>query len=316
MELDNKSKFFWIGLFVSGGLVLFLTAIFYFTDDSIDTEYKFSVIFESGMGINSGSEVKMLGQQIGQVSNVRILDGRNGVVVELSINDKLGIMIPNNSTFQVKASIFGETHVKVEPGDGTDYIEVGELLTGEISTESYDIDPVVKDLSAFSRQLSSTLTDKEVRALKSIINNTDSLVNETKNSLMVSEEINKIIKNMEIFSSELKSVGLNIGEEFQPKVAKIDSILIEIENFSNSLEVATKGLESFSSSAESFDSSMQTLQVLIDEMNEGKGTLGKLLKDESLYDNLNEVVDNAKGLIEDVKKNPTKYVKAYWQGRK
>ena len=316
MELDNKSKFFWIGLFVSVGLVLFLTAIFYFADDSIDTEYKFSVIFENGMGITSGNEVKMLGQQIGQVSNVRILDGRNGVVVELSINDKLGIMIPNNSTFQVKASIFGETHITVNPGDGADYIEIGELLTGEISTEAYDIDPVVKDLSAFSRQLSSTLTDKEVRALKSIINNTDSLVNETKNTLMLSEEINKIIKNMEIFSSELKSVGLNLGEEFQPKAAKIDSILIEIENFSNSLEIATKGLESFSSSADSFDNSMSTLKSLVDEMNEGKGTLGKLLKDESLYNNLNEVVDNAKELVDDVKKNPAKYVKAYWQGRK
>jgi len=41
-----------------------------------------------------------------------------------------------------------------------------------------------------------------------------------------------------------------------------------------------------------------------------------LLKDESLYDNLNEVVDNTNDLINDVKENPTKYVKAYWQGRK
>ena len=309
MDSDNKSKLFWIGLFVSIGIILFLTAVFYLTDDRIHTEYKFSVIFENGMGVQSGSEVKMLGQQIGEVSNVKILDGRNGVVVELSINDQLGIMIPNNSTFQVKASIFGETHVQINPGDGVKYIETGELLTGEIPTEAYDIDPVVKDLSAFSRQLSSTLTDKEVRALQSIINNTDSLVNETKNSLMVSEEINKIIKNMEIFSRELKSIGLNIGSEFQPKISKIDSILIEIESFSHNLDKATNGLKYF-------DESMKTLQVLINQMDQGEGTLGKLLKDDSLYDNMNEVVDNAKDLINDVKENPTKYVKAYWQGRK
>ena len=309
MDSDNKSKLFWIGLFVSIGIILFLTAVFYLTDDRIHTEYKFSVIFENGMGVQSGSEVKMLGQQIGEVSNVKILDGRNGVVVELSINDQLGIMIPNNSTFQVRASIFGETHVQINPGDGVKYIETGELLTGEIPTEAYDIDPVVKDLSAFSRQLSSTLTDKEVRALQSIINNTDSLVNETKNSLMVSEEINKIIKNMEIFSRELKSIGLNIGSEFQPKISKIDSILIEIESFSHNLDKATNGLKYF-------DESMKTLQVLINQMDQGEGTLGKLLKDDSLYDNMNEVVDNAKDLINDVKENPTKYVKAYWQGRK
>ena len=309
MESDNKSKLFWIGLFVSGGIVFFLSAIFYLTDDSIDSEYKFSVIFENGMGVQSGSDVKMIGQQIGQVSNVRILDGRNGVVVELSIYDQLGIMIPNNSTFQVKASIFGETHVQINPGDGTNYIETGELLTGEIPTEAYDIDPVVKDLSAFSRQLSSTLTDKEVRALQNIINNTDSLVFQTKNSLMISEEVNRIIRNLETFSSDLKSMSSNLGEGFQPKITKIDSILVKMENFSNKLEPASKGLESF-------EKSMATLQLLIQDMNQGKGSLGKFLKDESLYDNLNEVVDNTNNLINDVKENPTKYVKAYWKGRK
>ena len=235
MESDNKSKLFWIGLFVSSGIVLFLSAILYLTDDSIDTEYKFSVIFENGMGVQSGSDVKMIGQQIGQVSNVRILDGRNGVVVELSINDKLGIFIPNNSTFQVKTSIFGETHVQINPGEGTNYIETGELLTGEIPTEVYDIDPVVKDLSAFSRQLSSTLTDKEVKALQSIINNADSLLYETKNSLKISSEINKIVNNLEIFSSELKSLSLNLGEEFDPKLAKIDNIINELNKFSSEL---------------------------------------------------------------------------------
>ncbi len=309
MESDNKSKLFWIGLFVSSGMVLFLSAILYLTDDSIDTEYRFSVIFENGMGVQTGSDVKMIGQQIGQVSNVRILDGRNGVVVELSINDKLGIFIPNNSTFQVKTSIFGETHVQINPGEGTNYIETGELLTGEIPTEVYDIDPVVKDLSAFSRQLSSTLTDKEVKALQSIINNADSLLYETKNSLKISSEINKIVNNLDVFSSELKSLSLNLGEEFDPKLAKIDNIINELNKFSSELGPASEGLKSF-------EQSMATLQLLINDLNDGKGSLGKLLKDESLYDNLNEVVDNTNELILDVKDNPTKYVKAYWQGRK
>ena len=309
MESDNKSKLFWIGLFVSGGIVLFLSAILYLTDDSIDTEYKFSVIFENGMGVQTGSDVKMIGQQIGQVSNVRILDGRNGVVVELSINDKLGIFIPNNSTFQVKASIFGETHVQINPGEGTNYIETGELLTGEIPTEVYDIDPVVKDLSAFSRQLSATLTDKEVRALQSIINNADSLLFETKNSLKISAEINKIVNNLESFSTELRSLSSNLGEEIDPKLSKIDTILEQIQKFSDDLEPASEGLKSF-------EKSMVNLQLIINDLNEGKGSLGKLLKDESLYDNLNEVVDNTNELINDVKENPTKYVKAYWQGRK
>ena len=316
MELDNKSKLFWIGLFVSVGIVLFVTAVLYLTDNELDTEYKFNVLFENGMGLESGSEVKMLGQEIGQVSDVKILDDRDGVLVQLSINDQLGIKIPYNSIFKIKGSIFGQAHIEIDPGDSSVYVQINDSITGAISAELYNFDPVLDDLGVFSRQLSTALTEKEVIALQSIIHNTDSLVNETKKSLMISQEVNKIIKNIENFSNELNSIGTNIGEDFSPKMIRIDSILIEIEDFSDDLEIATKGFNSFASSANSLDSSMKILQNLVDELNQGKGTLGKLLKDESLYENMNEVVDNAKELINDVKENPTKYVKAYWKARK
>ena len=42
-------------------------------------------------------------------------------------------------------------------------------------------------------------------------------------------------------------------------------------------------------------------------MNEGKGSLGKFLKDDSLYDNLNEVVVNANSLIDSVKQDPRSF---------
>ena len=125
-------------------------------------------------------------------------------------------------------------------------------------------------------------------------------------------ENNNIVTITEPYSNTF----INLDENISSKALKIDSILIEIEDFSDDLKLATEGLNSFASSAVVLDSSMRTLQNLVNEMNDGKGTLGKLLKDDSLYDNLNEVVDNAKDLINDVKDNPTKYVRAYWKGSK
>ena len=308
MDSNNKSKLFWIGLFVSTGIAVFVLSILYLTDDSINTEYKFSVLFKNGMGVESGSEVKMLGQKIGQVSSVEILDNRNGVVVELSINDQLGIRIPNNSIFKIKTSIFGQTHVQIEPGNNSDnYISKNDIVQGSIDTETYDFEPVVKDLSAFTRQLSSAFTDKEVLAIKSIIANTDTLVDETKNSLKISKEINNIVENIKLFSEELNSFSSNLDSSLEPRLGQIDSILYEIENFTSDLEVVTGGFDSFASSANSLDSSMKVLQSLVNEMNEGKGTLGKFLKDDSLYDNLNEVVDNTNSLINEVKNDPKSF---------
>ena len=308
MDSDNKSKLFWVGLFVSTGIAVFVFSILYLTDNSINTEYRFSVLFKNGMGVDSGSEVKMLGQKIGQVSKVEILDNRNGVVVELSIIDQLGIKIPNNSIFKIKTSLFGQTHVQIEPGNNSDnYIATNDVVQGAVDTETYDLDPVVKDLSAFSRQLSSIFTDKEVLAIQSIISNTDSLIDETKDSFAISNEINNIIENIKLFSEELNSFSSNLDSSLEPRLGQIDSILYEIENFTTDLEVVTGGFDSFASSANSLDSSMKVIQSLINEMNEGKGTLGKLLKDDSLYDNLNEVVDNTNSLINEVKNDPKSF---------
>tara|TARA_B100000029_G_scaffold168529_1_gene164644 strand:- start:165 stop:1121 length:957 start_codon:yes stop_codon:yes gene_type:complete len=308
MDSNNKSKLFWVGLFVSTGIIIFVLSILYLTDSSINTEYRFSVLFKNGMGVDSGSEVKMLGQKIGQVSKVEILDNRNGVVVELSIIDQLGIKIPNNSIFKIKTSLFGQTHVQIEPGNNSDnYIATNDVVQGAVDTETYDLDPVVKDLSAFSRQLSSIFTDKEVLAIQSIISNTDSLIDETKDSFAISNEINNIIENIKLFSEELNSFSSNLDSSLEPRLGQIDSILYEIENFTTDLEVVTGGFDSFASSANSLDSSMKVIQSLINEMNEGKGTLGKLLKDDSLYDNLNEVVDNTNSLINEVKNDPKSF---------
>ena len=49
MDSNNKSKLFWIGLFVSTGIAVFVFSILYFTDSSINTEYRFSVLFKNGM---------------------------------------------------------------------------------------------------------------------------------------------------------------------------------------------------------------------------------------------------------------------------
>jgi len=308
MDSNNKSKLFWIGLFVSLGIAVFVSSILYLTDNSINTEYRFSVLFKNGMGVESGSEVKMLGQKIGQVSNVEILDNRNGVVIELSINDQLGIRIPNNSIFKIKTSLFGQTHVQIEPGNNSDnYISKNDIVQGSVESESYDFEPVVKDLSAFSRQLSSVFTDKEVLAIKSIIANADTLVDETKNSLKISKEVNNIVENIKRFSEELNSFSSNLDSSLEPRLGQVDSILYEIENFTTDLDIVTEGFDSFASSANSLDSSMKVLQSLVNEMNEGKGSIGKFLKDDSLYDNLNEVVVNANSLIDEVKKDPRSF---------
>ena len=52
------------------------------------------------------------------------------------------------------------------------------------------------------------------------------------------------------------------------------------------------------------------------KLDQSKGTLGKLINDETLHNNMNNLVNDIRSLVQDFKDNPTKYMKAYWKGKK
>ena len=69
-------------------------------------------------------------------------------------------------------------------------------------------------------------------------------------------------------------------------------------------------------SSESISNSTGKLEDIFIKLEDGEGTLGKLLNDETLHDNMNNLVNDIRDLIKDFKDNPTRYMKAYWKGKK
>ena len=69
-------------------------------------------------------------------------------------------------------------------------------------------------------------------------------------------------------------------------------------------------------SSESFSSATQKLDMLLTKMENGEGTLGKLVNDDILHENMNSLVNDVRTLVQDFQNNPTKYMKAYWKGKK
>ena len=54
----------------------------------------------------------------------------------------------------------------------------------------------------------------------------------------------------------------------------------------------------------------------MDKLENGEGTLGKLVSEDNLYDNMNNLVTDLQLFIKDIKDNPVKYMRAYWKGKK
>ena len=68
--------------------------------------------------------------------------------------------------------------------------------------------------------------------------------------------------------------------------------------------------------ANRFDKTSKDIDKIMNNIEQRNNTLGKLLNEDSLYVNINGVALDLRDLIKDVKENPAKYMKAYFQGKK
>ena len=93
----------------------------------------------------------------------------------------------------------------------------------------------------------------------------------------------------------------------------IANILDNISKGAPDLKEAIKNLNNIT---QSFDSTSKNINQIIENIEKKNNTLGKLIYEDSLYTNINGVALDLRALIQDVKDNPTKYMKAYFQGKK
>ena len=91
--------------------------------------------------------------------------------------------------------------------------------------------------------------------------------------------------------------------------ANIDDITSENQNQISSI------LDNFSKGSESFSLSAQKLNNILDKIDNGEGSLGKLIIDNELSDNMNGFVDDLRLIVEDVYENFDDYIKKYLRAK-
>ena len=142
------------------------------------------------------------------------------------------------------------------------------------------------------------------------------------------DQTNSILYNVNIFSEVLRElvedgqIKEDVRESFNSLAKTLDDIRSLLDSFKtaeNSEIDLTKikdfvdglGLimEELKLTVGKLDNSITNLNEITEKINNGNGTLAKLVNDDSLYDKYGSIADNLNGLILDVKDNPKKYIK-------
>ena len=312
----KTSRLFWIGLiFVLSG-VAFVVGLLYIQDISIKkSNYTFTVMFENVQGLHVGDQVDMLGKKIGKVTRTRFMAQK--IAVELAIDNSFSFSIPIDSKIEVKSEgIIGSKFISITPGyNRKDYILPGTIVEGlrefDLTEITPDIVPMTQDLSAFARQLKAILGKEEGDKIRLTIKNIESFTAQL-DSLISAKDINNFqttMKNMRDVTAELKE-GIN------KEIDKLDQMLNSFKTVTDKSDELSTTISELRKSSKSFSSATQKLDMLLTKMENGEGTLGKLMNNDTLHENMNSLVNEVRTLVQDFKDNPTKYMKAYWKGKK
>ncbi len=263
-----------------------------------DKGYPMVARFESLKQLAPGDEVRMAGVKIGSVAETRLGDG----AVEAVLAIDSGIQIPVDSVGRIAAAgLLGNSFLSLDLGtDSLGHYQPGSTLQ---TVEATDLNDVLTKIGAFSEKMESMM-DNLGGALgglsggegEGIFANLNSLIEENRENLTAT--ITHLKSVSEKIDSGEGTIGrlLNDPELYDEVLAAVDDIRVASENASRLTEDAAdvfatirqgKGpigtLVYDEAVAEQITVTMTNIREITDKLNQGEGTLGKLLSDDSLF---------------------------------
>ena len=312
MNKNKTTRLIWIGVLTFSSLILFFYGIQFLQNENFQkSTMSFKVVFKNVQGLETGDEVKMLGKKIGFVMGTAII-GQN-IIVDVSIDNIYNSSIPIDSRFEITSEdIMGGKYLTIYPGKDTNkFILQGDTVSGKNS----EVVSLTQDIGDFAKTLNQTFgMDQKNQIIESI------------------ESIKSFTSNLEQFMSTNKDLITEDEKEnlhlILTNFGKIsENLEIIIDKQSDNINVAIENITDFTTQLPDVASQIQSLSIkieqIIDNINQGKGSLAKLIDDEALYNNANELVQNANGLINDSRdlvsdfqNNPKKYIRAYFAAKR
>ncbi|MBO7194741.1 MAG: MCE family protein [Alistipes sp.] len=297
MKREIKVGLFAVAVLILGwGVIKYLKGIDVFSKNNV-----YYANYDQVGGIQPASHVMIYGVKVGTVTNVTLnTDPTKGVEVEMTIDKQYQIPVDS------KAKIFSDglmggkaveivygTATEMIPNEGTlqteksvDLMELaGSEMEGLITKVTVIMDNLTQTLESVN-----TLMAQNTENITSIVSNVDGLTGNA--NAMLAQERAHLEEALESLSKFSKSLGDNSEQ--------IESIIGNLNTFSTQLAQSKLVAE--------VESAVTKLNEVLSAVNDKDGSVGKLLSDGELYENLTEASDNLSVLLADLKENPYRYI--------
>lgn len=299
--MKNEVK---VGITVFAAIVVAIIGFRFMTDVPIFRQsLEITATFDRIDGISSGSVVYVNGVKVGSVSEVALTPEGN-VRLTLRIDSKY--QIPRGTVaYLTSLGIVEGKSIVLELGDSTEWVEYGEEIEGQYVdsiTEvlskkgdelGEDFSASITELNIFLRQLNETLDTDTRQSLDKTLENTAGAAERIASILENREQdLNTAIESASHMLSQLDT----LTTANRPRV---DSLMTTLEYQVSELEIIRKELEQASGN----------LNEILEKINRGDGTIGRLVNDPSMYHNIDSLAVEMNKLLKGINEDPGRYLK-------
>lgn len=270
--------------------------------DFFSATNKYYTYYDNIGGLNVSDPVIINGFSVGRVSDIKIVQtNQNKVMVELDVDSDIKLNKGATATL-INQDFLGSKAIElVLGGNTTEHYIDGDTLPSDVDQ---GLDAILEQGEKFVKDdLGSTMSRLNA-ILESLAGNSDKINVTLENFEATSLAAKKLMQdNQKNIAQLLENLNTTTGNLNTILVDDLKPFLTKANTFADSLNTLELG------------TTVQKAQVVLDDVKRtldtlkyGQGTLGKLMHDDSLYNNLTRATANLDSLLVDIEENPGRYV--------
>lgn len=296
MKISREIKTGIVALLV---IVLFIWGYNFLKDRSFtDKKRTFYAMYDNVQGLVPSSPITINGLKVGKVADITFHPTQKGIlVVHLELSNDLSFSTNTVAEIYSPDFISGKS-LRLNLLEGQEMAKSGDTLTGTISSDILGM--INEQIAPLQSKVESFIVNADT-----VMSNINQILN-ARNQENISRSLDHLNKTL----YEFKGISARTDQILVNNSSKIDSILSNADGAMKDFASITDSLQgvNISDTMRKLETTINQFNAMLDSINQGQGSIGKLVHDDGIYNNLEAASKELEELLRDLKEHPKRYV--------
>jgi len=292
---------------VIAGVLLFIFGFSFLKGKSLFKKDKIIyTVYEEVEGLVEGAKVTINGLVIGKIMKIDFLPNTTRILITMSVRSELDFS-PQSEAILYEAGLIGGKAIQIDPVfDSKIKVKSGDTLVSALKPGLTEL--INKQIEPLQLKIENMLTsaDSLFIGVGNILNNDSQ------------ENLKSILKNLSLSTSKINDASISLVDILKKNQSNINNTFENFAETSDNLKTITDSISqaNLAVAINKFMNTIESLDGIVATIESGNGTMGKLVKDETLYQNLSQASKELEDLLSDLKSHPKRYVHFSLFGKK